>query len=121
MSPFLLMISQLEPHQQNDLDRMVGPKGSAERFIDAFVPADLRVLSRRLAQATAGLLRRCEAIDASVGRVRKILEEEGLIDNTIFLFMSDHGCHFMTRNQEYKRSTHNSSLRVPLIFSRAGI
>ena len=34
--------------------------------------------------------------------------------------MSDHGCHFMTRNQEYKRSTRNSSLRVPLIFSGPG-
>jgi arylsulfatase A-like enzyme len=34
--------------------------------------------------------------------------------------MSDHGCHFMTRNQEYKRSTHNSSLRVPLIVQGPG-
>jgi arylsulfatase A-like enzyme len=40
--PFLLFISQLEPHQQNDLNRMVGPKGSAERFINGSVPADLR-------------------------------------------------------------------------------
>ena len=78
-------------------------------------------LSRRLAQATAGLLRlRARAIDASVGRVRKILDEEGLAENTIFVFMSDHGCHFMTRNQEYKRSTHNSSLRVPLLFEGPG-
>jgi arylsulfatase A-like enzyme len=34
--------------------------------------------------------------------------------------MSDHGCHFMTRNQEYKRSTHNSSIRVPLIIDGPG-
>ncbi len=34
--------------------------------------------------------------------------------------MSDHGCHFMTRNQEYKRSTHNSSLRVPMVFHGPG-
>ena len=54
------------------------------------------------------------------GRVRKILEEEGFADNTIFVFMSDHGCHFMTRNQEYKRSTHNSSLRVPLLIDGPG-
>ena len=118
--PFLLMISQLEPHQQNDLHRMVGPKGSAERFINAFVPADLTALPGDWHEQLPDYYGCCEAIDASVGRVRKILEEEGLAENTIFLFMSDHGCHFMTRNQEYKRSTHNSSLRVPLIFSGPG-
>ena len=118
--PFLLMISQLEPHQQNDLGRMVGPKGSAERFIDAFVPADLRVFPGDWHKQLPDYYGACEAIDASVGRVRKILEEEGLADNTIFVFMSDHGCHFMTRNQEYKRSTHNSSLRVPLLISGPG-
>ncbi len=34
--------------------------------------------------------------------------------------MSDHGCHFMTRNEEYKRSPHNSSLRVPLLIDGPG-
>jgi len=40
--PFLLVLSQLEPHQQNDMHRMVGPNGSAQRFINAHVPPDLR-------------------------------------------------------------------------------
>jgi len=118
--PFLLMISQLEPHQQNDLKRMVGPRGSAERYINAFVPRDLSAQPGDWHEQLPDYYGCCEAIDASVGRVRKILEEEGLVGNTIFLFMSDHGCHFMTRNTEYKRSTHNSSLRVPLIFAGPG-
>jgi arylsulfatase A-like enzyme len=118
--PFLLMISQLEPHQQNDLGRMVGPKGSAERFIDAYVPVDLRSFPGDWHKQLPDYYGACEAIDASVGRLRKVLDEEGLAENTIFLFMSDHGCHFMTRNQEYKRSTHNSSLRVPLLVNGPG-
>jgi arylsulfatase A-like enzyme len=118
--PFLLVISQLEPHQQNDLHRMVGPKGSAERFINAFVPADLRDFPGDWHEQLPDYYGCCESIDTSVGRVRKILEEEGFADNTIFVFMSDHGCHFMTRNQEYKRSTHNSSLRVPLLIDGPG-
>ncbi len=118
--PFLLMISQLEPHQQNDLGRMVGPKGSAERFIDAFVPADLRSFPGDWHKQLPDYYGACESIDASVGRVRRVLDEEGLSENTIFVFMSDHGCHFMTRNQEYKRSTHNSSLRVPLLIEGPG-
>ncbi len=118
--PFLLVISQLEPHQQNDLNRMVGPKGSAERFINAYVPRDLSALPGNWHQQLPDYYGCCESIDASVGRVRKVLQEEGHAENTIFIFMSDHGCHFMTRNQEYKRSTHNSSLRVPMIIHGPG-
>lgn len=118
--PFFLFISQLEPHQQNDMKRMVGPKGSAERFINASVPPDLRTLPGDWHQQLPDYYGACESIDASVGRVRKILEEESLADNTIFIFISDHGCHFMTRNQEYKRSTHNSSVRIPLIIQGPG-
>lgn len=118
--PFLLVISQLEPHQQNDMGRMVGPKGGAEQFASAFVPEDLRNLPGDWNKQLPDYYAACESIDASVGRVRKVLDEEGLGQNTIFIFMSDHGCHFMTRNQEYKRSAHNASVRVPLIFAGPG-
>jgi arylsulfatase A-like enzyme len=118
--PFFLFVSQLEPHQQNDLNRMVGPKGSAERFINAHVPPDLRPFPGDWHQQLPDYYGACESIDASVGRIRKILEEENLAEDTIFVFFSDHGCHFMTRNQEYKRSTHNSSIRIPLIIDGPG-
>ena len=118
--PFLLVISQLEPHQQNDLHHMVGPKGSAQRFINAYVPPDLRNFPGDWHEQLPDYYGSCESIDASVGRIRKILEEENLAGNTIFAFMSDHACHFMTRNTEYKRSTHNSSLRVPLLIAGPG-
>ncbi len=118
--PFFLFVSQLEPHQQNDLNRMVGPKGSAERFSNAHVPPDLRAFPGDWHQQLPDYYGCCESIDTSVGRLHKVLEETGQKDNTIFVFFSDHGCHFMTRNQEYKRSTHNSSLRVPFIIDGPG-
>jgi len=62
----------------------------------------------------------CESIDASVGRLQKVLEEEHLAQDTIFVFFSDHSCHFQTRNKEYKRSTHNSSIRIPLLIDGPG-
>jgi arylsulfatase A-like enzyme len=55
-----------------------------------------------------------------VGRLRKVLEEEGYAENTVFVFTSDHGCHFMTLNWEYKRSAQNSSLRVPMLIHGPG-
>jgi len=118
--PFFLFISQLEPHQQNDMQRPVGPKGSVERFANSTAPEDLRALPGTWQAQLPDYYGCCESIDASVGRVRRILEEEHLADNTIFVFLSDHGCHFMTRNQEYKRSTHNSSIRIPLIVDGPG-
>jgi arylsulfatase A-like enzyme len=118
--PFFLFISQLEPHQQNDMGQPIAPKGAAARFLNANVPEDLRALPGMWQAQLPDYYGCIEAIDNSVGRVRKILEEEHLADNTIFVFISDHGCHFGTRNAEYKRSTHNSSLRVPLIINGPG-
>jgi len=118
--PFFLFISQLEPHQQNDMGQPIAPKGAAARFINSTVPDDLRALPGTWQAQLPDYYGCIDAIDASVGRVRRILEEEHLAENTIFAFISDHGCHFMTRNQEYKRSTHNSSIRVPLIIDGPG-
>jgi|UPI00047AD3A3 arylsulfatase A-like enzyme len=118
--PFFLFISQLEPHQQNDMQRPVAPKGAAARFVNSNAPEDLRALPGTWQDQLPDYYGCIEAIDASVGRIHRILEEEKLDDNTIFVFFSDHGCHFMTRNQEYKRSTHNSSIRVPLIVDGPG-
>jgi arylsulfatase A-like enzyme len=118
--PFFLFLSQLEPHQQNDMHSPIAPKGAAARYLNCNVPDDLRALPGTWQAQLPDYYGCIESIDNSVGRVRKILEEENLADNTIFVFLSDHGCHFMTRNEEYKRSTHQSSIRVPLIFDGPG-
>ena len=118
--PFLLYISQLEPHFQNDEKRFIGPKGSAERFHDPCVPNDLKPLPGNWQSQLPDYYGCVEAIDKSVGRLFQILEEQKLTENTIVIFTSDHGCHFMTRNEEYKRSPHNSSIRIPLIAQGPG-
>jgi arylsulfatase A-like enzyme len=62
----------------------------------------------------------CQSIDESIGRIRKTLSETGIEDNTIVAFLSDHGCHFRTRNSEYKRSPHESSVHIPLVVHGPG-
>jgi arylsulfatase A-like enzyme len=118
--PFFLFISQLEPHQQNDMHQPIAPKGAAARYANSTVPDDLRALPGTWQAQLPDYYGCIEAIDNSVGRVRRVLEEEHLADNTIFVFLSDHGCHFMTRNAEYKRSAHNSSIRIPLLVDGPG-
>jgi arylsulfatase A-like enzyme len=52
-------------------------------------------------------------LDEALGRLLDALRSLNLYDNTVVLFTSDHACHFKTRNSEYKRSCHESSIRVP--------
>lgn len=42
--PWLLFLSQLKPHHQNDVDAFPPPKRYEGKYVDAFIPADLRNL-----------------------------------------------------------------------------
>lgn len=119
--PFLLYISQLEPHFQNDLNTVVGPKGLAAKYQNPYVPGDLLPLPGVWQQELPDYYAAIESIDASVGRVIETLEKQGMLDNTVFLFTSDHGCHFQTRENNYKRTPHDSSIRIPLVMAGPGI
>ena len=43
-----------------------------------------------------------------------------MYEDSMLIFTSDHGCHFRTRNMEYKRSCHEGAIRIPLIIKGAG-
>lgn len=118
--PFLLFISQLEPHQQNDENRFAAPKGYAEKYRNPYVPPDLLHLPGNWQAQLPDYYGSIEKIDESVGVILRTLQEQNLLENTIFVFTSDHGCHFRTRNTEYKRSPHDSSIRVPLVMQGPG-
>lgn len=118
--PFLLVISQLEVHQQNDCNCFVAPKEYAGKYINPFVSGDLRELPGDWQKQLPDYCGAVKSIDDSIGEIRKTLSERGLEDDTIFLFLSDHGCHFRTRNAEYKRSPHESSIHVPLVIQGPG-
>ena len=118
--PWLLFVSQLEPHHQNDIDQMVPPKRYADAYKDAFVPHDLRNLPGNWQTHLPGYYGCVQAIDDCVGTLVASLEKTGQLENTVIVFFSDHGCTFRTRLGEYKRSPHESSLRVPLIFAGPG-
>ena len=113
--PFFLFLSHIEPHHQNDHRHFEGPRGSKSRFSDYPVPGDLAGLDGDWQDELPDYLGSCAALDAGVARIERALEELGIAEETLLIYTSDHGCHFRTRNGEYKRSPHDSCLRVPMI------
>lgn len=118
--PFFLFVSYLEPHHQNDMETYVAPDGYAERHADPYVPHDLRDRPGDWYAELPDYYGICERIDEQFGRLLSELEERELRDDTVVLFISDHGSHFYTRPGEYKRSPHESSIRVPAVLSGPG-
>jgi len=118
--PFFLFISYLEPHFQNDHLRFEGPIGSQERFRDYTVPGDLLGTQGDWRENYPDYLGCCHSLDENLGRLRSTLQELGQADRTLIAFTSDHGCHFRTRNREYKRSCHEASIRIPMILHGPG-
>lgn len=126
--PFFMTISHIEPHHQNDRHCYEGPKGSKERFKDFVLPHDLKVLGGNAAQEYPDYLGCCASLDKNLGRVIRRLKAEGLYENTIIVYASDHGSHFQTRNKDehlngyddYKRSCHDASCHVPLVIAGPG-
>ncbi len=118
--PFFLFLSFIEPHHQNDHRHFEGPKGSKERFKDYRVPGELAGTKGDWTEEMPDYLGCCNSLDYNVGRMRKELERLGVADNTLIVYTTDHGCHFRTRNSEYKRSCHDNSIRIPLIIRGPG-
>ncbi len=118
--PFFLFVSYLEPHHQNDHNHFEGPRGSKQRFKNFVVPGDLTDTEGDWREEYPDYLGCCYSLDENVGRVRSELERLGLWENTLLVYTSDHGCHFRTRNAEYKRSCHDSCLRIPLLVHGPG-
>lgn len=118
--PFFLFVSYLEPHHQNHLDNYPAPDGYEENYAGRWMPPDLTALGGTSAQHIGGYFGMVKKLDEAFGRVLDALKSLELDEDTIVLFTSDHGCHFKTRNGEYKRSCHDSSLRVPAVITGPG-
>jgi len=118
--PFLLTLSYLEVHHQNDTDTYDPPKEYAKRFANPFIPPDLRPLPGSWPSQLSDYYACVARMDDTIGTIRHALAETGLDRNTILVFLSDHACHFKTRNSEYKRSPHEGSIHIPLIVEGPG-
>lgn len=118
--PFFLFVSQLEPHQQNDRNRFEGYKETIDKYKDYPLPDDLTFLKGDYKEMYPDYISAINRLDYNVGKLVAKLKQQGIYEDTIIIYTSDHGCHFKTRNMEYKRSCHESSIHTPLIIKGGG-
>ncbi len=118
--PFFLFVSQLEPHQQNDRNCFEGYKETIEKYKDYPLPDDLTFLKGDYKEMYPDYISAINRLDYNVGKLVAKLKQQGIYEDTIIIYTSDHGCHFKTRNMEYKRSCHESSIHTPLIIKGGG-
>lgn len=113
--PFFLFLSFLEPHFQNCFDDFPAPD-CYKNIPVGYMPPDLGALKGTAWEHLGGYYGMVKRLDEALGRIQDALKSLGMDENTIIVYSTDHGCHFKTRNQEYKRSCHESSIRIPLAF-----
>lgn len=118
--PFFLFVSHVEPHHQNSTGDYPAPDGYYERYVGRWMPPDLAALSGSAARDLPGYCGMVKRLDEAFGRLMDALESLSLAERTVVVFASDHGCHFRTRNDEFKRSPHESSIRVPAVLLGPG-
>ena len=119
--PFFMFVSQLEPHHQNDRGHFEGPVDIVENYRNYPMPEDLTFLKGNYKEEYPDYIAAINRLDENVGKLVDTLKEKGIYDNTIIIYTSDHGCHFKTRNLEYKRSCHDASIHTPLVFGGGAI
>lgn len=104
----------LPPKVENDWDD-IPAKG-----INYVTSVNAQMSEEQEKKAVAGYYASVSYMDAQVGKVLRTLEEEGLEDNTIVVFTSDHGFHLGEHRFWMKVSLHEESVRVPLIIKVPG-
>lgn len=112
--PFLLLLSWGPPHNPYE----TAPQSYREQYdpqqiqLHPNVPAEHTAIAR---EQLAGYYAHCTALDELVGDLYQTLDESGILDNTIFVFWSDHGDMLWSQGQERKQRPWEESIHVPLL------
>jgi len=104
----------LPPKVENDWDDIPA------RGINYVTSVNGKMSEEQEKKAVAGYYAAVSFMDAQLGKILRALKEEGLEDNTIVVFTSDHGFHLGEHRFWMKVSLHEESVRVPLVIKVPG-
>lgn len=136
--PFFVAVGFFRPHTPYvapktpwfdlyDVNTMPVVSGLAEDLADIPAPAlqsqkkdQLEMTDDQRRQARQAYLASISFMDAQVGRLLDALDQQGLADNTVIVFTSDHGYHMGEHGLWQKMSLFEESSRVPLLIVAPG-
>lgn len=113
--PFFVFGSFCSPHQPFDPPARYLEQVPPQDLDDVIpgpdpLPEPVRERLRRLKRAYKAMI---HLVDDQVGRILQTLEQEGLMDNTVILFVADHGEMLGDHNRVQKSTWQHGSSRVP--------
>ena len=112
--PFFLVLAWGPPHAPYD----TAPANYRTRYspeklvLRPNVPAAMGAGAR---QMLAGYYAHCSALDDCVGTLWAALQETGLEQNTLLIFLSDHGDMLGSHGGRNKQNVYDESIRIPLL------
>ena len=113
-TPFLLVLSWGPPHAPYETApeayRQMYDPNSIE--LRPNVPPEMAEEARNW---IAGYYAHCTALDDCLGALLQTLEDEGLAENTLFVFTSDHGDMLGSQGEVKKQRPWEESIRVPFL------
>lgn len=123
--PFALVVSMNPPHSpynqvpQKYLDVYKG-KNSKELNSRPNVDWDKKYLDGYGPQYFKEYLAMVTGVDEQFGRILSELDKQGLSDNTLVVFFSDHGCCLGSHGAPTKNNPYEESIKVPMMFRLPG-
>jgi choline-sulfatase len=99
---------------ERDIDQ---PDPHSQRLFRAFAGDEFDISDQNIRDARHAYYGNVSYIDEWFGKIRSTLETTGLADNTVVLFLSDHGDMLGERGLWYKMSFFEASARIPMIIA----
>ncbi len=109
--PFFFWVASKDPHRPFDEGAIATPHDPAQVVVPPYLP-DHPLIRRDLALYYDEVTR----FDAHVGEVLKELEHQGVLDQTLIVYVSDNGMPF----PRAKTTLYDSGIRTPLIVRLPG-
>ena len=112
--PFLLLLSWGPPHAPYE----TAPQAYRQLYDPAAIELRPNVPPQMADEARAwiaGYYAHCTALDDCLGALLQTLQEEGLAEDTLFIFTSDHGDMLGSQGEVKKQRPWEESIRVPFL------
>jgi arylsulfatase A-like enzyme len=113
--PFAMVMSWGPPHNPY--------QAVPQKYLDMYPPEEMEIrlnCPEPNREDLSGFYAHVTALDDQLARLGEALEQEGLMDNTIFVYTSDHGDMIGSQSRQRKQHPWDESIHVPFVMRCPG-